>query len=132
MPSRKHFLVIAPDWCYTLPCEDSVQELGIASFSLYLFSSGHISCPGTDASLFLQDTSYWQMPLMWRLPLGLPSAFLALSLSLEVVLASGPPKIIPTEYLSTMSFGFNGAWASGIHSKGLVQISCWSWVAHRG
>lgn len=90
----------------------------MASFSLNLFSSGHISCPGADASPLLQDTLYWQMPLMWRLPLGFPNAFLALSISLEVVLASGPPKIIPTEYLSATSSGFNGTWVSGIHSEG--------------
>lgn len=129
---QEAFPLIAPGWRYTLPCEDSVQELGMASFSLYLFFSGHISCPGTDASSFLQDTSCWQMPLMWCLPLGLPSALLALFLSLEVVLASGPPKIIPTEYLSAMSSGFNGTWVLDIHSEGSVQISCCSWVAHRG
>lgn len=72
------------------------------------------------------------MPLIRCLPLGLPGAFLALALSLEVVLASVPPKIIAAEYLSVTSSGFSDTWVSGTHSEGIVQIFCCSWVVHRG
>lgn len=67
---------------------------------------------------------YWQMSLMGCLPLWLLSAFLAFPLSLEVWLASEPPKIIATEYPSVTHSGFNGPWVSGIHSEGCASLNC--------